>query len=80
VEGNRSPIGRPAIAERSNRSGLLDLPILKRLRPRLDAFDVGVDAVSARRVVGFLRRGFLAARQLLVAALLPLPLALSLLL
>jgi len=53
---------------------------LKRLRPRLDTFEVGVDAFGTRRVVGFLRRCFLTARLLFVPPLLALPLALSLLL
>jgi len=59
---------------------LFDLPILERLRTRLDAFKVGVDAVGARRVVRLLRRSFETACLLLVAALLALPFALALLL
>jgi hypothetical protein len=56
------------------------LPILERLRPRLDPFEVGIDPVRARRVVRFLSSGFLPARQLLVPALLALALPLPLLL
>jgi len=59
---------------------LLGLPVLKRLRPRLDAFEIGIDAVGARRVVRFLRGRFLTARLLFVAPLLALAFALSLLL
>jgi hypothetical protein len=59
---------------------LLDLPVLKRLRPRLDSFEIGIDAVGPSRIVGLLRRRFLAPRLFFVAPLLALALALSLLL
>jgi hypothetical protein len=60
--------------------GLFDLPVLERLRPGLDAFEVGVRAVGPCWRVRLLRRGFLPARLFLVAAFLPLPFSLAFLL
>ena len=63
------------------RLGLLGLlPILQRLRPCLNPFQIGVDAVSPRRRAGLLRGGFLPPGLLLSATFLALALALALLL
>jgi hypothetical protein len=50
------------------------------LRPRLDPFEIRINAVPAARRVGLLRGGFLAAGLFLRAAFLALALALALLL
>ena len=66
---------------RLTRLGLgVGLPVLQRLRARLDAFEIGIDAVGARRIVGFLRGNFLPPGLLLFLAFLALALALALLL
>jgi hypothetical protein len=56
------------------------LPLLERLRPRLNAGEVGIDAVGPRRVAGLLRGDFLPFGLFLGAAFLTLTLALALLL
>lgn len=56
------------------------LPVLERLRTGLNAFEIGIDAVGARRVIGLLCGGFLTARLLFSAAFLFLPFALPFLL
>lgn len=61
--------------------GLLGLlPILQRLWPSLNAFQIVIDTVRAGRVVGLLRGGFLPASLLFCATFLALALALALLL
>ena len=61
----------------SVRLGLLGLlPILQRLRPCLNPFQIGVDAVSPRRCAGLLRSGFLPAGLFLSATFLALALLL----
>ena len=60
---------------------LLDLlPVLQRLRPRLDAFEIGVDAVRSGWVVRLLRGRFLPTGLFFCATFLALALALALLL
>ena len=72
---------RGAFRTRRVRLGLLGLlPVLQRLRPRRDAFEIGVGAARARRVARFLSGGFLPAGLLLVASFLALAFALALLL
>ena len=56
------------------------LPVLKRLWPRRDAFEIRIDAVCPRRVVGFLSRHFLTASLFFGATFLALAFALALLL
>jgi hypothetical protein len=56
------------------------LPILQGLGARLDAFQIGVDAVCPRRGTGLLRGGFLPAGLFLRTTFLALALALALLL
>jgi len=56
------------------------LPVLERLRSRLDAREIGIGAVRARRAVGLLRGGFLPFGLFFGAAFLTLALTLSLLL
>lgn len=56
------------------------LPVLQRLRSRLNSFQIGIHAVRPRRIVRLLRGRFLAAGLLLRAAFLALALALALLL
>ena len=56
------------------------LPVLERLRSRLDAREIGIDAARARRAVGLLRGDFLPLGLFFGATFLALPLALSLLL
>ena len=56
------------------------LPILQRLWPCLNPFQIGVDAVSPRRSSSLLRGGFRPAGLLLSATFLALALALALLL
>jgi len=56
------------------------LPVLERLRSRLDARQIGIGAVGARRAVGLLCGDFLALGLFFRATLLALALALSLLL
>jgi hypothetical protein len=56
------------------------LPVLQRLRPRLNPLQIGIDAVRPRRSVGLLRGRFLAAGLLLRTTFLALALALALLL
>ncbi len=65
----------------SYRAGLLGfLPVLQRLRPRLDPFKIGIDTVRPGRIVGLLRGGFLPAGLLFRTTFLALALALALLL
>jgi len=56
------------------------LPVLQRLRAELNPFQIGIDAVRPRRIVGLLRGRFLAPGLLLCTAFLALALALALLL
>jgi CheY-like chemotaxis protein len=56
------------------------LPVLGRLRARLDAFKIRIDSVPARRVIGFLHGDFLPAGLFLFLTFLALALALALLL
>ena len=56
------------------------LPVLERLRSRLDTREIGIGAVGARRAVGLLRGDFLPLGLFFSAAFLTLALALSLLL
>ena len=56
------------------------LPVLQRLRSRLNAFEIGIDAVRPGRIVGLLRGRFLPAGLLFGATFLALALALALLL
>ena len=58
----------------------LGLPVLQRLRTRLDAFEIGIDAAGAAGVVGLLRGHFLPLGLLFLLAFLALALALALLL
>jgi hypothetical protein len=73
--------GACAVAHSIVRLGLLGLlPVLQRLRPCLNPFQIGVDAVGPRRRVGLLRGQFLPPGLLLSATFLALALALALLL
>ena len=60
---------------------LLDLlPVLQWLRPRLNAFEIGVDALRPSRIVRLLRGRFLAPGLFFCTTFLALALALALLL
>jgi len=56
------------------------LPVLKRLRTGLDAFEIWIDAAGPPRTIGLLRRDFLSLRLLFLLTFLALALALALLL
>ncbi|OFW44147.1 MAG: hypothetical protein A3J29_00015 [Acidobacteria bacterium RIFCSPLOWO2_12_FULL_67_14b] len=61
-------------------AGLFGLPVLRRLRPRLDALEIGIHAVGSRGRPHLLRSHFLPFCLLLRASFLALALALALLL
>jgi hypothetical protein len=72
---------RPPSRSSGSEADLLDLlPVLKRLRSRLNPLEVWIDTVGPGRVVGLLSGRFLTAGQLFGATLLALTFALALLL